>query len=302
MVFVENIFLKVCLPMFILASNVLNTTDAESYNILGIFSMRFKSRYVIFSSLTSELARRGHNVEVYTVYPSNKTIEGVQEIDISTCLKNVENSVNRVELFRVGETIISRMKFRFNLRFYLIPKPHELGSCQPIMELGKCTKKFDAVLMDAYDADLFSVFAFKFNATLIYIHANSLPHYLRDRMGSTSNPSYVNDHIVPLPMSFFYKLINVVMHVSTKVYEQLYLVPMNDDVLKEVFGVEIPSVAEILRNTSLVLVNTFFVLHEPVSLAPNVVQVGGIHIRSASELPQVRLGENLHTYIEMENY
>ena len=48
-----------------------------------------------------------------------------------------------------------------------------------------------------------------------------------------------------------------------------------------------PSLADIARQTSLILTFSHFSVSEPRPLVPNVVEVGGLQIREAVALPQV---------------
>ncbi|KAJ9582123.1 hypothetical protein L9F63_003537, partial [Diploptera punctata] len=52
------------------------------------------------------------------------------------------------------------------------------------------------------------------------------------------------------------------------------------------FGYDTPPLSELARNTSLILVNTHFSLNRPRPLLPNIVEVGGIHIKPIKKLPK----------------
>lgn len=62
--------------------------------------------------------------------------------------------------------------------------------------------------------------------------------------------------------------------------------PAADELLLRRFGPGIPSTGELVKNTSLMLINQHFSLSGPKPLPPNVVEVGGLHLREASALPQ----------------
>jgi hypothetical protein len=49
-----------------------------------------------------------------------------------------------------------------------------------------------------------------------------------------------------------------------------------------------PPLTELLRKTSLLLVNNHFTLNYPKPLMPNIIEVGGMHIEQPKKLPEVR--------------
>lgn len=57
--------------------------------------------------------------------------------------------------------------------------------------------------------------------------------------------------------------------------------------MKKYFGLNVPSVGELERRTSLALVNTNPVLDYTFPTLPNVITVGGVHIKNPKEIPKV---------------
>lgn len=57
--------------------------------------------------------------------------------------------------------------------------------------------------------------------------------------------------------------------------------------MRKYFGVDLPFLDDIIKNTSLILVNHHFSLAFPRPLLPNVIEIGGHHIRSPKPLPAV---------------
>lgn len=58
---------------------------------------------------------------------------------------------------------------------------------------------------------------------------------------------------------------------------------------RDFFGTNMPPLDYIAANTSLLLVNTNFLVNDPRPTVPGLVEVGGIHIEKAKPLPQVTL-------------
>jgi glucuronosyltransferase len=60
-----------------------------------------------------------------------------------------------------------------------------------------------------------------------------------------------------------------------------------DKLYKKYFGQDIPPLSELKKRTSLILVNSHFSLHGPRPTVPGFVEVGGLHIQSGGNLPEV---------------
>lgn len=58
-------------------------------------------------------------------------------------------------------------------------------------------------------------------------------------------------------------------------------------ILREKFGDNMPSVVEISKKISLMLVNTHYSLSGPRPLSPQVIEVGGVHIKEPKAIDEV---------------
>jgi len=65
--------------------------------------------------------------------------------------------------------------------------------------------------------------------------------------------------------------------------------PATDAMIGQRFGPGLPPVNEIVKNTSLMLINQYYALTGPRPYAPNVVEVGGLQVGPLKPLPQVSL-------------
>lgn len=57
---------------------------------------------------------------------------------------------------------------------------------------------------------------------------------------------------------------------------------------KEFFGPGLPDLDDLVRNTSLLMVNSHFSLNHARPTVPNFVEVGGLHIHDSKPLPKVK--------------
>lgn len=58
-------------------------------------------------------------------------------------------------------------------------------------------------------------------------------------------------------------------------------------ILRRRFGDDMPSVTDIGKKISLLLVNTHYSLSGPRSLSPKVIEVGGVHIKEPKAIDEV---------------
>lgn len=67
------------------------------------------------------------------------------------------------------------------------------------------------------------------------------------------------------------------------------LIERNDDAyIRAKFGDNIPTVSELAKKVSLLFVNSHFAYHGSRPLPPQVVEIGGVHIKPLQPIPQVR--------------
>jgi glucuronosyltransferase len=60
---------------------ILCICGTDGANILGVFPMPAKSHMVVHSALMKELARRGHQVTVFSPYPEKYPIQNFTDVE-----------------------------------------------------------------------------------------------------------------------------------------------------------------------------------------------------------------------------
>lgn len=63
----------------------------------------------------------------------------------------------------------------------------------------------------------------------------------------------------------------------------------DDAIIKQRFGENVPSVTELSKNISVMLVNTHYSLNGPKPISPKVVEVGGAHIKETKPIEKVQV-------------
>lgn len=76
-----------------------------------------------------------------------------------------------------------------------------------------------------------------------------------------------------------------------KLYNTLVLEKISQKMAKKYFGGSTLNLKEITKTASLFLVNSHFTFFSPQPLPPQVIEVGGIHVKPAKPLNQVNLNK-----------
>lgn len=123
----------------------------------------------------------------------------------------------------------------------------------------------------------------------VAIMSSQMLTWYQDSFDSPSNPSYVTvlQSPYPKPETFIQRLWNVIDYITIHLYFKW--VDYGATALgQKYFGNHHPDAETILRNVSMVFLNTHsqFDLHKP--LATNFQEIGGIHLKPPKPLPTVR--------------
>lgn len=93
-----------------------------------------------------------------------------------------------------------------------------------------------------------------------------------------------------LKIDFLDRVDNYLMQVVDYHIRKWYIYPLQDKIIREQSEmIDIPPVDELQRLTKLVMINYHPAIDTPEFLPPNVIPVGGMQIRPAKPLPEVRI-------------
>lgn len=107
--------------------------------------------------------------------------------------------------------------------------------------------------------------------------------------GQPQNPAYVptNVDIYNDKMTLTERVKNAFSLFCMQVAYHYFFLPREQALAEVHFGPGLPPLAEIAKNTSLLLANVHFSLNLPRPVVPQMVEVGGIHIQPPRPLPKV---------------
>ena len=151
---------------------------------------------------------------------------------------------------------------------------------------------FDLLIVEAFFNECFLGFVHQFKAPLIQLCTFGGVNWMGDWVGNPNPYAYVPDPFLSYKdkMNFWERMINTIMGTTWRLGRKYYYLPGQDAIMRKHFNGsdDLPSVAAIEYTTSLVLLNHHFSISYPRPLMPNMVQVGGMHVRPPNKLPQVQ--------------
>jgi glucuronosyltransferase len=265
--------------------------DSEAARILGVFHFNGRSHFIMFEALLKGLAERGHQVYVVGHLPQKKPIPNYTDISVEGSVPPAVNSFNMDLALELAQDI-NLLHFIWNTNLDMCRTVLEHPKVQRLINSGE---KFDLIITEIFGPDCFLGLSHLFNAPIIsMISSVSLP-WANDRIGNPNHPAYIPNYFLPYThhMTFGQRLVNTVVTEVLKLGNYYFSELPMEQLSKEHFGPDVPSIAELKKKTSLILVNTHFSLNVPMPTVPALIEVGGLHIKENGKLPKVSFSYNI---------
>ncbi|VEN40700.1 unnamed protein product [Callosobruchus maculatus] len=253
-------------------------------NILVLQDVPSPSHTIWNTELAKGLARKGHNVTMLGPddFKNQKLIENFHYIELEAIVdKGVEEAIEEA----MDAPLLKNM-----LLFY----EYEMETCKKIYENTGMQRllnypdgfKFDAIVIDmTLNCMLPVIKRFKFPPS-VGVTAFLFPHYLSLDFGNTIHTSYIPSYALSITedMNFLERLQNFLFVNSDYLLRKYYVRKTVQRLANEKFGESLGSLDDIRRHISMLLVNVDMAFHYPQELAPNIIPVGGLHVKRAGQL------------------
>nr|QPA18394.1 UDP-gluconosyltransferase [Trialeurodes vaporariorum] len=261
---------------------------SECAKILFVFPMPTKSHFTTNIALADALAERGHQVTVFSPYPREKAKYREITIDVKI-FDNYFANVN-ITAFRAKGLLQFVTPFFFWRALGNILD--RAMSTEEFKELVQSKDTFDLVIAEySFAQESLAAFGHKFNAPIIDISSTAPNPVTLSNNGNPHTFSYIPDILLALDnkMSFFERVKNSAYGLTQLIGSSIYQFPSQQALMRKHFtylGADtMPSLREMIRNTSAVLVNAHFSVNYPQPFAPNIIEIGGFHLKPAKKLP-----------------
>lgn len=263
----------------ILAATAALIGVSNAARILYVAPVAAISHYQMLEPLMLRLAELGHEVTVLSHYPQQKKVANYTDVSL-------RGVVDPYELDFVAWSLIDDVldSFRFGA-----DGCERVVSSSVVQDFIKSDRKFDLIFLEAFDSDCYLGFVKRFRAPFILYSAMVLPVWESDWIYNPIESSYVPDCIcrTRTEMGFFDRIQNVLCQFGLRMaYWHLNVRPSVDIVNKH-FRTDVTTLEDIKKNVSMMFVNSFFGLHGARPFMPNIIELGGIHMKPNKPLPPV---------------
>uniref|UniRef100_A0A1Y1NPQ7 UDP-glycosyltransferase n=1 Tax=Photinus pyralis TaxID=7054 RepID=A0A1Y1NPQ7_PHOPY len=238
----------------------------------------------------TELAARGHEVTLITGYETKENVTNLKTIVVNTHLKGISANMFRMS---EGSMLWSNMKFDN----YLLSVAEGTLSDDNVQALIKSKEHFDVVILERLRNEAFHGFCAHFKAHCVLSTSMPASRLINLQLGNSAPPSYVPEMCSTFSnnMNFFERLSNAFAYVFLTIWYRSYMQPLHNNLMHKHFP-DVPDLSDIFHNISLVLINAHTATNPPVPLLPNMIDIGGYHIRQPEPL-----SEDLKAYLDSSN-
>ncbi|KAG8228498.1 UDP-glycosyltransferase [Ladona fulva] len=264
---------------------ILQPGKSYSSNILALFPFSSRSHNNLYSIITKALAEKGHSLTVISSQPLECPPSNFRQIDFHEEMKkHLTISGSPIKGMGMFE-ILSNIK---GMTDDICRKTLFHPEVNKLLNQSSISENFDLILTTTLYSECFYGFAHIHKAPLILISPPGPLDSTYSNIGIVGLPSFIanamygfSDH-----MTFSQRIINTLVAFGHSFYYKYFVLSSVDSIMKEAYGKEIPSFSEVKKYVSLILVNHHFSLNGARPLAPNIIEIGGLHIKSPKELPQ----------------
>ncbi|XP_046662637.1 UDP-glucosyltransferase 2-like [Homalodisca vitripennis] len=256
----------------------------DGARILGLAAFSMRSHWIVMEPLFEELAARGHNVTVFSSFPRKKLLPNYTDIDFSDRLKPIMNEFS-VEMLR------KRVPNPWATTFFF--RDVHGDSCKVLDEpeyqdLLKAHDQYDIVITELFGSDCFAYYAYKLKIPMIAVTTSMAMPWAADRFGLPDNPSYILNYFQRFSpnMNFWERIYNTVTLLYGKFWHLWIFSRETQAMVEKSFREPLPPVSEVVANTSMYFINSYHALLQSRPFPPNVIEIGGIHIKKKKPLPK----------------
>jgi hypothetical protein len=261
---------------------------AESAKILGVFPVPGRSHYILGSTLLKALAEKGHDVTMISCFgekdpPKNGTY---RDVVISGLLEAMQDHVNKDQMNMFDREASNPFTTSVFIGFMMPQVMEMILKHENVQKLINSDEKFDVVIVEQFLNDAQKALSTHFGAPLITFNPVGPNYWINPLVGNPSPLSYVANVMLDYtaPMTFSQRLMNTLLSVFNELFYNLYMFPAQNKMLKKYLpnGLDL---YDVLYNTSIVLMNSHSSINQAVPYVPNMIEIGGFHVKPPKKLP-----------------
>lgn len=269
---------------------------SSAYNILFMGPFPAPSHWMWLEHFVNGLIERGHQITTITNHPSKRPSANLTEIVLNPQF-DIPKRFPKSALF----------KMRYSSDFQNLAMWWDIGvltsdfalNDSNVKKLIQSDRKFDLIILEQFFHESFLMFAHKFKAPIVTIGTMGYADNMDHAMGLLTPISIIPHLLLSYTdnMSFKQRAYNTYLSLYDYVFRRWYYMPQMQDMAERHFSKYIegplPSVRDLEKNISLMLINSHRSVDIPRPSMPGLVNVGGIHI-----LPPKKLPNDLQDFID----
>ncbi|XP_050454322.1 UDP-glycosyltransferase UGT5-like isoform X2 [Cataglyphis hispanica] len=248
---------------------------ADGARILVILPEPSYSHQVAFRPITMELARRGHELVIFTPTPINDpTLQNYIEVKLDYCSYKIDKSLDVLGLAKLGAWPILDDFYRRNEEMTdgVLSNPAMQQLISP-----NSTAKFDLIIVEYLFYDALYALAYRFNAPLIGITSIPIMAHHYHAFGNPILWSYVPDllaNTLDENMNLLDRFVNAYYYIRQIYWYQYYIIPLQEKMVRKHFGDNMPPAHELVSKMDLLLANFHPFLY-PHAHVPAIIPIRG---------------------------
>ncbi|XP_071872819.1 UDP-glucosyltransferase 2-like [Bombus fervidus] len=266
--------------------------------ILGIFPYNGKSHFLMFDVLCKELAKRGHQVDVISHFPSKTQLANYTDIiDLNGTLRTMVNNMSTDYGKRIQQSITYNVATAFGNNLCNLMKQEKM---QKFIKNPPNDPPYDLIMVEYFGSPCYIGFGQLLNAPVAIVLSSMQMAFVDDFMGNPTSYAFLsgfnNDNAVV--NTFFDRLWNFFINYKHTWIFQHYTAEQTN-MMKQYLGLpNIPDIRELEKTVSLAIVNSHYSYYGIRPVTPAVIEVGGLHI----EADKSKLSPKLKEWLDMASH
>ncbi|CAG9861071.1 unnamed protein product [Phyllotreta striolata] len=258
--------------------------NCVSLKILALYPNVMISHYLVFEPLFHELANRGHNVTIVSSFQKEQNYPNIRFIDVNDGNKKPHEMLP-MNFFNGGR--ISKYFELYQLARTGLEICNAYKNSKNIKSFLEENNKYDLIIVELFNTYCHFGVLKQNKAVNIGLSSTDMLPWMNQWFGNPENPSYIPTLFLDYndEMTFLQRVENTLMWAYSKFIHEYWIAQVGNEFSKKHLGVDLYEGGDALYNISLLLLNRHFTYHTPRPLSPNVIEVGGIHIKKPKPLP-----------------
>ncbi|KAH8314128.1 hypothetical protein KR067_013421, partial [Drosophila pandora] len=264
--------------------------------ILAAFFCPARSHFMMTHAIIRELVKRGHEVTFITPVSIRQEELGPNYKEILFAPYESWNDIRETTKISSAMELTDLPIFDFFRMVYTMgihstDFAFEQPEIQAVINEKDKIGKYDLLITEQFFNEGALILGHLYQIPIVTLSMSGYANYLSQLVGIVSPWSYVPHKWMAYTdrMTLWERIGNAFVSGSEDLYREFKYYPKQDAILrKHFFNLldRVPTIKELERNISAILLNTYLPLASPRPTSFNMIKVGGVHIEPPKELPK----------------